>query len=232
VQALAEVWFSEIAIAVELGELSPGTGRLYRDRLDNQVLPAMGGLRLREVSVSRVDRMIKKVREVRGVAIAKATRSVLSGMFGLAARHHALPANPVRDIASLPTLTASKRTLDVEEVWDLRAKLRADQKAVDWDLVDFADAMLATGLRIGETSAITWSALDLDAGTVEVRGTVIRIKGRGPGAQAQAQVEGGLAGDRTAPLGGGDAQASPGGTSGERVGGGVHLAVRSSAGPK
>jgi integrase len=179
VQALAEVWFSEIAIAVELGELSPGTGRLYRDRLDNQVLPAMGGLRLREVSVSRVDRMIKKVREVRGVAIAKATRSVLSGMFGLAARHHALPANPVRDIASLPTLTASKRTLDVEEVWDLRAKLRADQKAVDWDLVDFADAMLATGLRIGETSAITWSALDLDAGTVEVRGTVIRIKGEG-----------------------------------------------------
>jgi integrase len=46
-------------------------------------------------------------------------------------------------------------------------------------LVDFVDMMMATGLRIGETSAITWPALDLDVGTVEVRGTVIRIRGKG-----------------------------------------------------
>lgn len=39
--------------------------------------------------------------------------------------------------------------------------------------------MLATGKRIGETCAITWNALDLDAGTVEIRGTVIRVKGQG-----------------------------------------------------
>jgi integrase len=39
--------------------------------------------------------------------------------------------------------------------------------------------MMATGLRIGETAAITWPSLDLEAGTVEVRGTVIRITGKG-----------------------------------------------------
>lgn len=39
--------------------------------------------------------------------------------------------------------------------------------------------MLATGKRIGENSAITWDALDLKAGTVEIRGTAVRIKGRG-----------------------------------------------------
>ena len=38
--------------------------------------------------------------------------------------------------------------------------------------------MLASGLRIGEASAVTWAALDLDAGTVEVRGTVIRLTGK------------------------------------------------------
>jgi integrase len=37
--------------------------------------------------------------------------------------------------------------------------------------------MLATGERIGETCAITWEALDLDAGTVEICGTIVRIKG-------------------------------------------------------
>jgi hypothetical protein len=37
------------------------------------------------------------------------------------------------------------------------------------DLLDFIDMMLATGERY----AITWEALDLDAGTVEIRGTVV-----------------------------------------------------------
>jgi integrase len=179
VKALAEEWFSEIALAVEAGERSPGTSRMYRDRLDNQVLPAVGNLRLREITVGRVDLLLKWVREKHGTSVAKATRTVLSGMFGLATRHDAMPSNPVRDTARLSVKAKAHRTLTLEEVWDLRAKIAADQKAIDWDLVDLVDMMLATGLRIGETSAITWESLDLEAGTVEVRGTVIRIDGQG-----------------------------------------------------
>jgi integrase len=67
-----------------------------------------------------------------------------------------MPANPVRDTASLPTKpTKERRALTLPEVWDLRAKIAADQKAVDWDLVDLVDMMMATGLRIWETAAIT-----------------------------------------------------------------------------
>jgi integrase len=69
--------------------------------------------------------------------------------------------------------------LDLTQVYDLRVKLVADQKARDWDLLDFIDVMLATGERIGENSAITWDAVYLDAEIVEIRGTVVRIKGRG-----------------------------------------------------
>ncbi len=39
--------------------------------------------------------------------------------------------------------------------------------------------MSVTGLRIGEATAVTWDALDQETGTVEVRGTVVRIKGKG-----------------------------------------------------
>jgi integrase len=39
--------------------------------------------------------------------------------------------------------------------------------------------MLATGLRIGEALAVTWSDVDLDAGTVEVDWKLQRIKGEG-----------------------------------------------------
>lgn len=164
---------------MEAGDRSPGTAQTYRDRLDNQVLPALGGLRLREVSVSRVDRVLKATREHRGVAVAKLTRTVLSGMLGLATRHDAMPANPVRDAAPVRSTGKVRRALELEEVWDLRAKIAADQKVIDWDLVDLVDFMLATGLRIGEVLAVVWSAVDLDAGTVEVRGTVIRVTGSG-----------------------------------------------------
>lgn len=50
----------------------------------------------------------------------------------------------------------------------------------DRSVHDFTDLISATGLRIGEASAVTWDALDLDAATVEVRGTIVRVKGVGP----------------------------------------------------
>jgi hypothetical protein len=49
--AVAELWFHEVEEAVADGRRSPTTSRLYRDRLDNQIIPALGALRLREYSV-------------------------------------------------------------------------------------------------------------------------------------------------------------------------------------
>lgn len=63
-----------------------------------------------------------------------------------------------------------------DEVLRLRARTATDAKAVSRDLPDFVDAMLVTGVRVGEVCAITWDALDLDNRLVEIRGTVIRLK--------------------------------------------------------
>jgi integrase len=179
VAALAEEWFSEIQVAVDVGDRSPATGRAYRDRLDNQIIPALGALRIREITVSRIDRLLKTVRDRNGVSVSKLTRTVLSGIFALAARHDAIKGNPVRDAVPVRTKSKEHDALTLEQVWDLRARLLMDRQACDWDLPDLVDMMMATGLRIGETSAITWPAVDLEAGTIEVRGTVIRITGQG-----------------------------------------------------
>ena len=105
------------------------------------------------------------------------TRSVLSGMCGLAARHDAVPRNPVKDARSITQpRRATPKSLTLAQVRQLRAMITYDNTAVARDLPDFVAFMHATGLRIGEASAITWDAVDLDAGTVEVRGTVIRLK--------------------------------------------------------
>jgi len=80
-------------------------------------------------------------------------------------------------VITQPRKTAPK-SLSVAEIRQLRALMTYDDKAVDRDLPEFVSFMLASGLRIGEASAVTWTALDLDARTVEVRGTVVRLTGR------------------------------------------------------
>jgi integrase len=78
-----------------------------------------------------------------------------------------------------PSPKKPARSLTLDEVRVLRAGLRADEKAVTRDVPSLVDFMLGTGLRIGETLAVTWEALDLEACTVEVRGTVVRVRGAG-----------------------------------------------------
>lgn len=175
VRDLAELWFTEF---LDL-DRSPNTVQMYRDRLDRQVIPALGGLRVREVTVSRCDRFLKTVKAKHGAATAKVVRTVLSGMLGLAARHDVLDHNPTRDTARIATTRKVKRALTLDQARELRAGIAADPVAIRRDLPDFTDLMLATGMRIGEAAAVVRAAVNLDAGTVEVRGTVIRVKGKG-----------------------------------------------------
>jgi integrase len=102
-------------------------------------------------------------------------------MAGLATRHDALEHNPVRDAGRISPGKSKRvpRALSVAETRVLRGWLSNDDKAREHDLPDLVDMLLATGLRVGEALAVTWDAVDLSAGTVEVRGTVIRVKGQG-----------------------------------------------------
>ncbi len=179
VRALGELWLAEIDRSVTLGKRSPTTAQQYRYRYERHIRDGIGALRIRELSVSRLDRLVVQVQDHYGTAAAKTTRTVLSGMVGLAVRYDALDRNPVRDVGRIESAASSARALTVEQALELRAKIHADQRCRDWDLVDFTDFMLATGLRIGEASAVTWDGIDFDAMTVKVRGTVVRVKGAG-----------------------------------------------------
>jgi integrase len=179
VRELGELWLSQVDRAVAQGKRSPETAKQYRYRFDRHVRDGVGALRVQELSASRLDRLVMQVQDRYGTAAAKTTRTVLSGMVGLAVRFDALDRNPVRDVGRIESDASPARALMADQAIELRTKVHADEKARGWDLPDFTDIMLATGLRIGEASAITWDALDLDAGTVEVRGTVIRVTGKG-----------------------------------------------------
>jgi integrase len=179
VRALGELWLAEIDRLVLRGKRSPTTAQAYRYRFDRHIRDGIGALRIRELSVSRLDRVVMQVQDHYGVAAAKTTRTVLSGMVGLAVRYDALERNPVREVGRIESEKSSARALSVAEAIDLRAKIHANRRCRRWDLVDVTDFMLATGLRIGEASAVRWDDVDFDAGTVAVQGTVVRVKGAG-----------------------------------------------------
>jgi integrase len=174
VSALADAWYDGLT------DLSPTTMEAYRLRLDRQILPGLGQLRIRELSVGVVDRHLRLVAQNHGTAVARMCRSVLSGMCILAARHDALTHNPVRALARTGgKAKQAPRALTVPQLRQLRAALTYDDRAIARDLPELVDFLMATGLRIGEACGLAWDAVDLDAGTVAVRATAVRIGGQG-----------------------------------------------------
>jgi integrase len=178
VAVVAELWWEEF----QRGQPSPNTKRLYRDRLDRQILPSLGDVRLRELSVGVCDRHIQSVAATHGIATAKATKSVLSGVCKYAARHDAIDRNPVRDIGPIHQSKPRRPTqaLSADEAIELRDAYRSDPLARKRDLPDLLDFMLATGLRISEACAVEWDDIDLEQGIVSV-GDAVVIRERGVG---------------------------------------------------
>lgn len=180
VKDVVALWWEQLERKVAAGKRSPGTARTYKVYVDSLVLPRLGNLRVREVTVGRVDQVLLAAVVEKGAAAAKTTRAIISNVMGLAARRDAIDANPTREAEEIATPDKDPaRALTLNEVAMMRGKIRADRRASARDLPDLVDMMLATGLRIGEVCAITWDSLDLANRTVEVRGVVIRVTGKG-----------------------------------------------------
>ena len=179
-QEAAKGWLAMFAGQVERGARSPSTYDGYRDVVRRVIEPGVGSLRLGEVTTPRLDRFVQAVLAERGYATAKLTRSVLSGICGWLVRRGALPVNPVRDLTPLELdRDRTARALSLEEVRPWLACSTPSEFAQRHDLPELARFMLATGLRLGEALGVTWADLDLAAGTVAVRRTIIRVQGKG-----------------------------------------------------
>jgi integrase len=171
----ATLWLTRICNAVDEGRRSPGTLRTYSVQMDKHVLPALGDVRLGEVTTPMLDRVIGAIKAEVGGASAKTCRSIISGVLGLAVRYGALTANPVREVERLELGRKAARALTEDELRTWLAQLQADPMAVRKDLPDLCSFLLATGVRIGEALAVLWSQVNFDAGTVEITHTGLTL---------------------------------------------------------
>jgi integrase len=193
--AVADLWLRDLD---ESGKATR-TKETYTEIWTKLLAPAAASLRVRDFrKVSTADRIIRAIRDSNGVGRARHARIVLSGMCSLAVRLDALDDNPVRELTPAPRKRKSERragrkvVLTEDSVAGLRAHLATSEGAARNDLVDVVDVLTGVGCRIGELMALDWSKIAFGAGTVQIAGTVIRVKGAGLVVQPHTKSEAGM----------------------------------------
>ncbi|MFC4631288.1 tyrosine-type recombinase/integrase [Promicromonospora alba] len=175
-EVLANYW---LRTKIDPSTLAVNTRQRYRYTTEQYVIPGLGGLLLRECTVSRLEAWVSGEVE-KHAANARISLTCLKGMLDVAVREDALTANPARSVTPVPaTASEDVRALAVPDVIKLRAALATDEKATAIDLHDLVDVMLATGCRPGEALALRWDEVDLTKHVVYLTGTVVREKGVG-----------------------------------------------------
>jgi integrase len=180
---LADLWITGLEAE---GRIEQTTINEYRRVLDNLVLPSVGGLKLREATTGRLDRLLLALRD-QNLNRQRKAKVVLGAMLDLAVRHDAIPTNPARGTSRVHRGKQETKALRVEDLIEIRAAVRrwvnADRPGpmASGDMADIIDLMLATGCRIGEILALRWSDLDLDADLpiLTVSGTIKTETGKG-----------------------------------------------------
>ncbi|MBB3043334.1 site-specific integrase [Nocardioides soli] len=179
---LAAFWLKEKEVD---NNVSANSLRAYRSVVNNQVLPAIGQRRIADCRTSVIDRVIKD-RAATGADVTK-LRNALHQMFGVAVRHDAIPANPVKEVARISRPRKEITYLDLEQVNQVRALIDTEMKRkrpgprMSADLRDIVDLMLATGCRIGEAAGFIYPEIDLssETPTLTVSGTIVTETGKG-----------------------------------------------------
>jgi integrase len=143
-------------------ERKPSTIKGYRWLINSQILPALGTVRVEDLTQEQVERWLAALP---GKSSSKRkTLVVLHGIMERARKQHRLPSNPVKDVEKPPQHRGGEiHVLSPEEV---RALIRA--AATPQDAALYLTAAF-TGLRMGELIALRWRDIDQDGATVRVR---------------------------------------------------------------
>lgn len=137
--------------------------RMYREKLDGYILPAIGRYALRSVTELHLQRILNDSAGMSSSHLKK-LRLVLREMFGKAHDLGYIPRNPAAGL-ELPAGTEGKRrSLTPREREAFQAICREGKHRGCL----FYQMMLYCGLRPGECAALEWGHIDLDGGLVLV----------------------------------------------------------------
>lgn len=151
---------------LESHALDVGGNTTYQYRMQAKYLTAINDVRLRDLTVARVQRWLDSLRRERGANTARRARSLLVMALNEAVRQRLVPAN-VASLSRAPRHTPTPRVIlhnhdDDRQIDRFVEHAERDPMAAAWLL------MLLCQLRPGEVRGLRWSDLDLERGIVHV----------------------------------------------------------------
>jgi integrase len=153
-----EAWLLEVG-----RRRAPQTTATYRSAAETWIIPALGEVRLDDLTRGQVQALVDDVAAIRRPATAQNVHHTIRAALSSAVRDELVP----RNVASLVEGPVSDHAQTAILEGDAARRLVA-AIADDW-LGPLYVLLLATGLRLGEACALDWRDLDLERGTVAVR---------------------------------------------------------------
>lgn len=174
-------WLGDFKSKVDRGERAETTFDTYESVVRTHIRNALSDCMLDDFTPSMVDTFLQGVLKVSGYASAKQCRTVLSGTGYLLLRRGLISRNPVGDVPKLEAKKRKKkkRALTASQARAFLRHVREYDQLRGTDNYDLLLVLLATGCRVGEALALSWSCVDFSTGSVQIETTAARVKGRG-----------------------------------------------------
>ena len=159
---LIKLWYE----ADVKGKIQPSTDRVLRGDINNHVLPLVSGCIAKDVTPVQVKLWINEFNKLNKVSARRCVRAVRCA-FEIAEENGLVYKSPV-----LARYKAQGRE------YDKRDALTPEQERTLLDATNarsrlFVWTALATGMRRGELLGLMWDCVDLDAGVIHVRRTMV-----------------------------------------------------------
>lgn len=158
----------------------------YRIVVEKHLQPAIGHVRVQRLTAEHIDTLYADLdRRGYSPSLIRKCHQRLSAALRMAVRWQLVSRNVADDV------TPPKMTTKPPKVWTpgeaarflATARAEADPLAPYWTL------MLDTGARTSEVLGVTWSDVDLDAGTVRLGAQVVRLIGGTPTVKTGGKTE-------------------------------------------
>lgn len=154
-------------------KLKAKTSLGYRCYIDNDLVPALGAVRLERLTHRHVAQLIADMEAAgRGGPTIRRCVAVLSSALADAVERRRLPHNVAR-YAPLPPEGREER-----RPWTVEQASRFLAHVADHELGPLFEVLIGCGLRRGEALGLRWADVDLEGRVLQVRQTLSDVNGR------------------------------------------------------
>lgn len=170
VRSWLQTWVNEYT-----SDVKDSTRTSYRQHLENHIIPALGAVKLSELTPAACQKFINDLTREKGLSAktVKNVHGVLHHALKQAVRLGYMRLNPA-EACSLPRIEKAKiEPLDAPEIKQLLGALGDDVYS------DVLRVDLFTGMREGEILGLQWSCIDFDRGTITIEKQLSRPRVKG-----------------------------------------------------